>query len=44
MRLQASNSYAESQNELANFNEWILSIGEGSVPSQMPMDTPDETL
>ena len=44
MRLQASNSDAESQNELANFNEWILSIGEGSVPSQMPMDTPDETL
>ena len=44
MRLQATNSDAESQKELSDFSEWVLSIGEGNVPSQLPIDTPDEML
>ena len=44
MRLQATNSDAASQKELSDFSEWILSIGEGNVPSQLPIDTPDEML
>ena len=44
MRLQATNSDAESQKELSDFSEWVLSIGEGNVPSQLPIDTLDEML
>ena len=44
MRLQATNSDVASQKELSDFSEWVLSIGEGNVPSQLPIDTLDEML
>ena len=44
MRLQCPDLDIKSQKELLDFSNWVLSIGEGNLESQIPTDNSDEML